>query len=296
MEEAKKITFRQKNITKCPVCSYEFHREDLLSGGGRLIAGKLTDELRRLYEVSKKFGKINPLIYVLTVCPNCLYTSYQKDFEALKQDEIEKLRELTPARKNAVKKFFGDIDFRADRTEEMGAASYLLVVDCYSFRNKNVAPTIKNALSSIRAAWIFNDLGNEHPDKAYKKISAFFYKKAYQYYVTVLDLIQTGKEPVEAVGHLGPDTDRNWGYEGILYMTAILTVKIGAKEPDTKKRIENFDKCKRYLGRLFGAGKSSKSRPSELLDMTRDLYDIINQKIDEWQKELEGTGPGESPA
>ncbi len=295
-EDAKKVTFRQKNLTKCPVCDYEFHKEELLSGGGRLIAGKLTDELRRLYEVSKKFGKINPLSYIITVCPNCLYSSYPKDFEALKPEEVEKLRELTSARKNAIKKFFGELDFRQDRNDEMGAATYLLVVDCYSFRNKNTAPTIKNAISSIRAAWMFNDLAEKYPAKPYKKISTFFYKKAYQYYVLVLDYIQTGKEPVEAVGHLGPDSDRNWGYEGVLYMTAILTVKIGSKEQDVKKRIENFDKCKRYLSRLFGAGKTSKSRPSELLDMTRDLYDIINQKIDEWQKELEGIGSDESPA
>jgi len=290
MEDARKINFRQKNLTKCPICSFEFHREELLSGGGRLIAGKLTDELRRLYEVSKKFGKIHPLAYIITVCPNCLYSSFPKDFEALKSEEMEKLKELTPARKNAVIKFFGELDFREDRTLEMGAASYMLVVDCYSFRNKNVAPTIKNAISSIRAAWLFSDLGDEHPEKPYKKISFFFYKKAYQYYVTVLDLIQTGKEPVEAVGHLGPDSDKNWGYEGILYLTAILTVKVGAREPDPKKRIENFDKCKRYLSRLFGAGKTSKTKPSELLDKTRDVYDLINAKIEEWQKEMEGEG------
>jgi uncharacterized protein (DUF2225 family) len=129
MEDKKKISFRQKNSIICPVCSCEFYREELFSGGGRLIAGKLTEELRRIYEDNKKFGKIYPLAYQLTVCPGCLYTAYPKDFLTLESPEIDKLRELTTARKNAVEKFFGDLDFRLDRNLETGTASYMLSVD-----------------------------------------------------------------------------------------------------------------------------------------------------------------------
>ena len=53
----------------------------------------------------------------------------------------------------------------------------------------------------------------------------------------------------------------------------------------SNKRIDNFEQCKRYLSRLFGVGKTSKSRPSELLDMTRDMYDIINEKLELWKQE-----------
>ncbi|MCU0846627.1 MAG: DUF2225 domain-containing protein [Spirochaetes bacterium] len=285
METAKKISFRQKNVTVCPICSYEFHREELLSGGGRLIAGKLTDELRRLYEESKKFGNLNPLYYYLTVCPKCFYSAFPRDFDAIEPSEAEKIRELTSARKGAVQKFFGSINFNDERNLELGAASYMLSVDCYGYRNKKVAPTFKKALSSIRAAWLFSDLGKAYPDKPYRQISQFFYKKAYQYYIVVLDLIQTGAEPVEAMGSLGPDADKNWGYDGILYISAILTVKIGSKDPDVKKRVENLEKCKRYLSKVFGIGKTSKSRPSDLLDKIKDLYDKINKMIEEWGQE-----------
>ena len=284
-----KISYRQKSASVCPVCSFEFHREDMLSGGGRLIAGKLTDEMRRNYDVSKKYGKVFPMVYVLTVCPGCYYSAYPKDFEILDPDEADKIRELTSARKNAINKFFGKMDFSSDRELRSGAASYMLAVDCYSYRKKKVAPTFKVALSSMRAAWLFSDLARDNPGAAFDKISAFFYKKAYQTYVKVLDLMQTGGEPVEAVGNMGPDTDKNWGYEGILYLTAVLTVKIGSKEPDTLKRIENFEKSKRYLSRLFGAGRTSKSKPTELLDKTRDLYDKINAMLEEWKQET-GTG------
>jgi uncharacterized protein (DUF2225 family) len=285
-EEKKKISYRQKKSIICPVCSFEFHREELFSGGGRLIAGKLSDELRRNYEKNVKYGKIYPLAYLLTVCPSCFYSAYPKDFDTLRPEEVEKLSELTTARKNSVKKFFGEIDFHKDRNLALGAASYMLAVDCYGFRNKNVAPTFKSAVSSIRAAWLFSDLAKAFPDKPFKKISLFFYKKAYIYYQKVLEYIQNGKEPAEAAGNMGPDTDKNWGYDGILYIMAVLTIKIGSREADITKRIDNFEQCKRYLSRLFGSGKTSKNKPGELLDMTRDMYDKINEMLDQWTSQL----------
>ncbi|MCX7677752.1 MAG: DUF2225 domain-containing protein [Spirochaetes bacterium] len=278
----RKISYRQKNPTKCPACGFEHYKEEMLTGSGRLIAGKLTDELRRLYEKNEKWGVIYPLAYFLQVCPHCLYAAYPKDFLDITPEEIEKIQRTTQARIASIKKFFGDLDFRKDRDLTLGAASYLLAVDCYSFRRKNLAPTFKKAVCSIRAAWLFSDLAKQYPNKPYDKISDFFYQKAYEYYQEVLELVQTGKEPVEAAGHLGPDIDKNWGYEGILYMVAILTMKVGAREPNLAKRIENFEKTKRFLSRLFGSGKSSKTKPSALLDMTRDLYDKMNQMLGEW--------------
>ena len=285
MEESKKISFRQKNTTLCPVCKNEFYREEMFTGGGRLIVEKLTDELRRIYKESKKFGKIHPLVYLLNVCPNCLYTAYPKDFSDVTDAEILKLQEMRPARKNAVMKFFGDIDFKDDRNLMLGAASYMLAVDCYNFRKKNVAPTFKKAVSSIRGAWLFADLADDYPEQPYKKMSLFFYKKAYEYYLQVIELLQNGNEPADAAGNMGPDADKNWGYEGILYLMAVLTVKIGSREKDIEKRMENFNTSKKYLSRLFGMGKSSKTRPSDLLDKTKDLYDKINEMLAEWEEE-----------
>ena len=286
MEDKKKISYRQKNTTQCPVCSSEFYREEMLTGGGRIIAGSLTDELRRNYEESKKYGRIYPLIYQVTVCPECFFAAYPKDFNEIQHDEFERLTDLTPNRKNAIMKYFGNLDFDEEKTLQHGAASYMLAVDSYNVRNKHVAPSFKIAVSSIRAAWLFNDLATEYSSDQFKKISLFFYKKAYEFYVKVLELIQSGGEPADAAGNMGPDTDKNWGYDGILYITAVLTMKIGAREKDINKRIENFANCKRYLSRLFGMGKTSKSKPGELLDKTRDLYDKINEKLNEWNQEI----------
>jgi uncharacterized protein (DUF2225 family) len=265
----------------------------MLTGGGRLIAGKLSDELRRLYDKNLKFGKVHPLAYLVTVCPRCLYSAYPKDFSGITPPELEKITATAQARAASVAKFFGNISFENNRDLPLGAASYMLAVDCYTFRSKTVAPTFKKAVSSLRAAWLFDDLSSEIPDKPYKKISDFFYQKAFQFYFQVLDLMQTGGEPLDAAGNIGPDIDKNWGYDGVLYLCAILTLKVGIKEPDINKRIENFEKTKRYLSRLFGTGRASKSKPGALIDMTRDLYDRMNPLIEQWKQEIGQTPPNE---
>lgn len=289
--EKKKISFREKNSTKCPVCSYEFNIEKMLTGGGRLIAGKLTDELRRLYEDNKKVGKIYPLAYLVIVCPRCLYAAYSQDFTVTTPEETAQIRTSATARMQTIRKFFGDLSFEADRTLPHAAASYMLAVDVYNMRTKNVAPTFKKAVSSIRAAWLFDDLSKEVPAGPYKKISEFFYTKAYAYYEKVIELFMTGAEPVEAAGSLGPDSDKNWGYEGVLYVYSVLTMKYGVKDPDIKKRIESFEKTKRTLSKVFGIGKSSKNKPGALIDMTRDQYDKINEKLTQWYQEIGQKAP-----
>ncbi|MBN2041170.1 MAG: DUF2225 domain-containing protein [Spirochaetes bacterium] len=285
----RKISYRQKKFTKCPVCMNEFQREDMLTGGGRLIAGKLTDELRRLYEDNSKYSKIYPLAYMVSVCPKCLYAAYPIDFDNLTYEEINKIAETSEDRMNTLRKYFGSASFENDRDLLLGAASYLLAVECYSRRGKNSAPTMKKAISSIRAAWLFNDLAQETSNKIYKKFSNFFYSKAYIFYNKSLSILQTGEENLESCGHIGPDYEKNWGYDGILYMCAVLTVKFGINEKDINKRINNFEITKRYLSKLFGSGKASKTKPGDLMDMIRDLYDKINEMINEWYQQIGGT-------
>ena len=284
VEKIKAISFRQKNATECPVCKSQFFREELFSGSGRLIAGNITNELRRLYEKNNKFGVIYPLAYQITVCDRCLYAAYPKDFSTLLPNEIDVLDNLADNRRSAMQKFFGSINFSHDRDLRLGAASYMLAIDCYSQRNRKIAPTFKNAMSAIRAAWLFDDLSKEEENEnsPYGKISMYFYKKAYIFYNTVLEYLTTGAEPSEAAGHMGPDVDKNWGYEGILYLAALLTVKVFADDPDKEKRIAAYEASKKNLSRVFGTGKSSKSKPSDMIERTRELYNQMTASLAEW--------------
>ena len=65
------ISFYAKEQIDCPVCRKFFRREEMLSGGGRMIAGNLTDELRRIFEPSVKYGQVYPLIYSIGTRPHC---------------------------------------------------------------------------------------------------------------------------------------------------------------------------------------------------------------------------------
>ena len=108
---SEKTTFFSKNPIGCPVCQTSFYKEDLLSGGGRLIAGDLTEELHRTYEPSKKYGELFPLVYAVLVCPSCLYAAYPQDFHEIKEESVEALREQrTPKAERATA---GTFDHRA---------------------------------------------------------------------------------------------------------------------------------------------------------------------------------------
>ncbi|MCB1317999.1 MAG: DUF2225 domain-containing protein, partial [Leptospiraceae bacterium] len=202
----KSISYRLKDVTKCPVCNFEHYREQMHSGGGRLIAGKLTRELRRLYEISKKFGRVYPMAYTIIVCPQCLYSSFQNDFNKLESDEATTLKNGSMARRQGIEKIVGPVDFNEDRNLVLGAASYVLAIDCYQKRGMDVAPTPKKAICAIRGAWLFGDMEEEFPGLGFKKIQDLLYMKAVQYYSPTLEIMSNGREPHEQfINLMGPD-------------------------------------------------------------------------------------------
>ena len=80
-QKEKKLSYWSKTKCHCPVCRKDFQKEEMLTGGGRMIAGELTDELHRIYEPSAKYGVIYPLLYSIGACPNCHSAFFWKDFE-----------------------------------------------------------------------------------------------------------------------------------------------------------------------------------------------------------------------
>jgi uncharacterized protein (DUF2225 family) len=278
----KSLSFRQKEKSKCPVCNFEWNREQLLSGGGRLIAGKLMPDLRRTYEINKKFGKVYPMAYVIYTCPQCLYSAFPNDFSMLLPAEIDALKQRAMKRKSGIARIVGPIDFNEDRNFVLGAASYVLAIDSYQLRGKQVAPTPKKGICSIRAGWLFEDMNAEFPNMNFDKLSLFFYLKAINFYQETLEIMSTGREPHDQfVNFLGPDTDNNWGFDGVIYLNGYLTKKyIGALADSTEKKIELLDRSKRHLGKLYGMGKASKSKPSVLIDLSKDLYDQISDAME----------------
>lgn len=285
-DKALKITFMSKDPIPCPVCKTKFYREEMLTGRGRLIAGKLTLELRRLYEPSKKYGTIHPLIYPVTVCPNCYYAAWKEDFIKIDKKKIDIASQNTVKRQAHIQKIFGGLDFNQPRTLPHGAASFLLCVEGYSYFDKWASPTMKKAISSLRAAWLFNDLELENPDKSeFGDLQNFFYKKALFFYNEALERGQRGLESYDGIRHFGPDIDKNYGYEGMLYLIGFLTNKMSVYVKDPVEQMNQLETAKRVISKMFGSGKASKDKPSAILDMTRDLYDEMGERVKELAEE-----------
>lgn len=222
MSAEKKITFYSKNPIYCPICDTKFFKEELFSGGGRLVAGQLTKELRRLYEPSKKFGEVFPLIYFVVVCPNCFYAAFPEDFTQIEDQARSTLQTKGISRRNNLKLIVEPVNFSESRNLEEGMASYYLALECYDAFSKKFSPTIKRGISSLRASWLSQDLHRKYPNENYDYLSRLFYRKAHFFYSEAMNLEQSGREPLSEVRNLGPDLDKNYGYDGVLYLMGLL--------------------------------------------------------------------------
>lgn len=273
------ISFYSKKKVLCPFCKKEFLREEILSGGGRMIAGELTDELRRIFEPSAKFGQVYPLIYSVAACPICHAALLWNDFEKFSDpDLINTIIDHEDERKKSVGTIFPFYDLKRQRTLIDGAAAYYLALQCYELLPPAYSPTIKKAVICLRLAWLSGDLNTLCSDRGYDYIQSRFYKKAMFLYQQALDYETNRKENITAIGHFGPDIDKNYGYDGVIYLCALLEYKYGQKEI-IQERLKKLDEYKRAIARIFGLGKSSKSKPGPLLEHSRLLYDSLSSEL-----------------
>lgn len=277
-KSANTISFFSKEPLVCPVCESKFYREELRTGRGRLNAGELTEELRRLYLPSQKYGEVYPLVYPVVVCPQCLYSAYLTDFGDIASEQIELASTMTDKRKSLVEPIFDSLDFSNPRGLKEGAASYILAMSCYDLFPDEKSPVFKQGLSALRAAWLFNSLHEKFPGENYDYLAKIFYRKAGFLYNLAVEYDGTGKQSLTEVGNLGPDLDKNYGYDGVLYISALLEYYYGS-EADEEKRIKALERARTTVARIFGMGKSSKEKPGSLLEKAKELHAAIGEEI-----------------
>jgi len=273
-----KVSFISKKGYSCPACGDVFHKEELLSGGGRLIAGALTMELHRLFEPSAKYGEVYPLVYHAVVCPECWFASQEADFPNLPEARRGDALKDRDRRKSDTRLIFPDTDFSQPRTLVEGAASQYLVLRCYDFYGKTTSPTIKQGLAAIRTAWLLDDLDRKLPGQHYDWLATLFRKKAEYFYFEALTREQNGKEPMSGLKSFGPDLDKNYSYEGMLYMCAYLRYKYGPSHNDEERKA-SLEDARRTIAKLFGMGRKSKDKPGAFLELARKVYDTINAEL-----------------
>jgi len=91
-------------------------------------------------------------------------------------------------------------------------------------------------------------------------------------------LESTGTEIIAGLKSFGPDVDKNYGYDGIIYLSALLEYKYGQKI-DMDMRLKRLDYHKFALAKMFGLGKSSKNKPGPILEAARSLYDTLKVEL-----------------
>ncbi|WP_296022749.1 DUF2225 domain-containing protein [Treponema sp. UBA7567] len=276
-----KISYWSKNKCHCPVCQNNFEREEMLSGSGRMIAGELTDELHRIFEPSAKYGQIYPVIYSIGACPKCHTALFWSDFEEIQDNNsLNELLADSKKRKEIVNNMFPYYELTRERNLLDGAAMYYLALLSYEKVDLSYAPTMKRAIISLRLAWICRDLQKLVPEHNYDYAAEVFYRKAQFFYEQTLINETQRIETIAKITNFGPDVDKNYGYDGVIYLNSLLEYKYGQKE-DMQMRYKKLDANKRSIARIFGLGKSSKSKPGPLLEKSRDLYDKLTATLNE---------------
>ena len=277
-----KLSYWSKTKCRCPVCQRDFAKEEMLTGSGRMNAGDLTDELHRNYIPSEKYGEVFPLIYAVGACPRCHLALFWKDFEDIKDNaSIEALRDDDENRKKKVATIFPHYDLSRERNLLDGAAMYYLALLSYEKVDLGYAPTFKRGMISLRLAWLCNHLNQKIPGYNYDYVAKLFYKKANFFYEQTMINEMSRIESFSAViTNFGPDIDKNYGYDGLIYLIGLLEFKYGQTD-DLPLRYKKLDEDKRSIARSFGLGKSSKSKPGPLLENARNLYDKITELLKE---------------
>jgi len=204
----------------------------------------------------------------------------ESDFPLIPKENIQKARNDMTQRINETRLVFPFIDYNENRTLMEGAASQYLTLRCYDYYNKQTSPTIKQGLASIRCAWLLDEMNKKFPGQHYDWLALLFRKKAMYLYNEALAREQTGKETLSGMKVFGPDTDKNYAYEGMLYMCAYLRYNFGSAHDETERKA-SLEDARRTIAKLFGMGKASKDKPGAFLEHARKLYDTINQKLTE---------------
>lgn len=274
------ISFFQKNDTVCPLCEHKFKKEELRVGGGRLIAGPLGNDLRRYYEASKKYGDVYPLLYYVMTCPSCLYTTLGADFANPDPKAIDALRAGRNERRKAIELIFPTLDWENLKTLKEGAAGYILALQCYQHFGPSFSPTIKSGICALRAGWCLADLHRKFPTENFDYLEKILYHKARFYYGLTVERETSGEETVNAGMNFGPDVDNNFGFDGVMYLAGYLEYHFG-NQADATQRQHSLTVARRAIARLVGMGKSSKSKPSVLIEKAKDLHHLIGEEIKE---------------
>lgn len=276
---ARKLTYYEKKKSICPICKHSFKCENILSGGGRFNAGDLDVELHRHFLPTQEFGEVHPLLYSFMTCSECYYSTLSSDFEDDEKIDVlmqEALFSEKKTRLEYVTSIFGEIDFTQPKDLRIGAASSFLALLCYEKLPSTFSPLYKAGLSALRGAWLLRALSKETQDKDFSYVALLCYNKAAFFFRRALDL--EGKGSLENVKNFGPDIDKDYGYNSLIYLNAYLKYKYGLSE-EPKLRRDEYNECLIFLAKIVDMKKVDKMKPTPIIERSSELYFTIKDAM-----------------
>ena len=157
---------------------------------------------------------------------------------------------------------------------------YYLALMTYDDFGPYMLPTMKQAILSLRLAWLTKDINLRCANHNYDLISQMFYSKALFFYQQAVIAETTKEEKSSTLANMGPDMDKNYGWDGVIYLCGLLEYKYGQQE-DVQLRLKKLNESKTAIARIFGLGKSSKNKPGPLLEHARNLYDNLSKLVND---------------
>ena len=167
---------------------------------------------------------------------------------------------------------------KKERTLYDGAAMYYMALQTYDVCDLDMLPTLKKAIISLRLAWLTKEIDDACTDHNYDYVSQVFYRKALFFYQQALVNEQDRSEKCSTLNNFGPDMDKNYGWDGVVYLSGLLEYKYGQHD-DIQLRLKKLSEAKTSIARIFGLGKSSKNKPGPLLEHARNLYDCLTKEL-----------------
>ncbi|AZB44276.1 DUF2225 domain-containing protein [Bacillus sp. FJAT-42376] len=151
-----------KNTT-CTLCSFQIRTKKLRSSFIRI------DYSESDFYSKYKGDHCNPLLYYVTVCPNCGY-SFSDEFTP---------RLSAPARNQLIKYIWekwSKKDYCQERTPEMAISAYKLAIYCAGLKSEK--HSVKAGLHH-RLAWMYRDAENKEEELRFLKLALEEYLQSY---------------------------------------------------------------------------------------------------------------------
>lgn len=283
--------FSQEQELSCPCCGEIVQQEVMRTGAGRLDAGELQVDLHRNYVPTKEHGEVYPLLYLISICSHCNFAAFKFDFKKLHKKTLESIKTKTAIdnRTQLVLSLFSQVpDFTQKRDLKMGVAAYLLAISTYEYFDERNCPTIRMAICALRAAWLCRHIQEKSDAKEeMDMLISLMYRKAFFLYDKAFELSIQGKEDPTNIPALGPDFDKDYGYDGVIYMHAWLYVNYDIKiDNGITYKYETLKRLRTNLSKVFGFGKATRAKPSALMDMARITYDQVQEELEKAEAEF----------